>query len=360
MDPIEDLSPAALDAFDDIIDVRSPSEFADDHVPGAINLPVLDDAQRAEVGTIYVQQSAFLARRIGAAYVSRNISRALETTLSDRPPGYRPLVYCWRGGMRSRAMALVLSSIGWRVGVVRDGYKCWRREVTTGLHADEASLPVILIDGQTGTAKTRILDALAGLGAQVIDLEGRAVHRGSAFGAFADRPQPPQKRFESGLWDAVRRFDLSRPIYLEAESNRVGRLRVPARLWRAMKSAPRIVVSAPLEARAGHILATYPDVTASRAAILAAIDQLQPMHARNVIEDWRALAAAGEDAALVRDLISRHYDPLYSRSRLRGAAGSVIAELSLPGLSDTDIKIAAERVLSIRPKAGHSPARMIR
>ena len=119
----------SLTAYSDIIDVRSPSEFAEDHIPGAMNLPVLSDTERAEVGTIYVRDSRFKARRLGAALVSANIARHLQTVLADKTSSYRPLLYCWRGGMRSNAMATVLSAIGWRVAVLERGYKAWRQEV---------------------------------------------------------------------------------------------------------------------------------------------------------------------------------------------------------------------------------------
>jgi tRNA 2-selenouridine synthase len=180
LETVTDLGPETLLRFDAIIDVRSPAEFADDHMPGAINLPVLSNAERAKVGTIYKRESPFQANRIGGAIVARNIAEHLETALADMPRGWRPLVYCWRGGMRSNAMATILSSVGWPVGLVKGGYKTWRRDVVQGLDVDTAPLPIILIDGPTGSAKTAILQAIAEQGGQVIDLEGLANHRGSA------------------------------------------------------------------------------------------------------------------------------------------------------------------------------------
>src|SRR5436190_11372611 len=181
----EDVSATALARFDLLIDVRSPAEFAEDHVPGAVNLPVLSDAERAEVGTIYVQESRFKARRVGAAYVARNVARHLETALADRDGGFAPLIYCWRGGMRSNAMATILSQVGWRTTVLAGGYRTYRREVTQRLYDGELSLRFVLLDGHTGSAKTEMLGRLAARGFQTLDLEGLAEHRGSLFGALA-------------------------------------------------------------------------------------------------------------------------------------------------------------------------------
>ncbi|PWE17181.1 tRNA 2-selenouridine(34) synthase MnmH [Marinicauda salina] len=316
-DLIDDLSPQALAAYDAIIDVRSPAEFAEDHVPGAINLPVLDDAERARVGTIYTQDSPFVARRLGAAIVSRNIAAHLETALADRPKRFRPLIYCWRGGMRSNAMATVLASVGWKVSVVEGGYRTWRRQVVAALTHSEDPLPVVLIDGQTGTAKTDVLRRMAERGEQVIDLEGLAAHRGSVFGGFADAEQPAQKAFETAIWDALRRFDLDRPVFVEAESSLVGRCRVPARLWAAMKAAPRVEIVAPAAARATYLVTAYPDMVADRDRVHAALDRLVDKHAKADIAEWRALAEAGDHQGLAAALIDAHYDPAYDRSRKR-------------------------------------------
>ncbi len=180
----------ALD-YDDIIDVRSPSEYAEDHLPGAISLPVLDDDERAKVGTIYKQVSPFDARKLGAALVAQNAARHLQGPLADRSGGWRPLVYCWRGGQRSGSFATILSQIGWRVDLVKGGYKSWRGLVVRAVYDDPVPSPVIVLDGNTGSAKTEILNRLPALGVQVIDLEGLAHHRGSLFGAMG--PQPSQK-----------------------------------------------------------------------------------------------------------------------------------------------------------------------
>ena len=193
IETVSDISPETFSRFDAVIDVRSPSEFAKDHLPGAINLPVLNDAERAEVGTIYKQESRFKARRIGATHVARNVARHLETALKDRPNTFSPLIYCWRGGMRSNAMATIFAQVGWRCGVLEGGYKTWRRAVVAALRDNSEPLRIILLDGQTGTAKSEVLRAAANTGLQTLDLEALARHRGSVFGGYGDDPHKVRK-----------------------------------------------------------------------------------------------------------------------------------------------------------------------
>ncbi len=239
----------ALAGFGDIIDVRAPAEFAQDHLPGAINLPVLDDAERVRVGTIYKQVSPFDARKLGAALVAANAARHISGPLSDRGGGWKPLVYCWRGGQRSGGFATILSQIGWRVARLEGGYKAWRALVVDRVQNLPVAAPVVVLDGNTGSAKTAILHRLAARGAQVIDLEGLARHRGSLFGAMPGG-QPGQKMFEGRLAVALERLDPSRPVLVEAESSRIGALTVPKAMWQAICAAPRIRLEVPVAARA--------------------------------------------------------------------------------------------------------------
>ena len=315
-----DLSPQVRDGFSAIIDVRSPSEFAEDHVPGAINLPVLDDAERAEVGTLYVQTSRFLARRVGAAKVARNIARHLEGALADCPKDFRPLVYCWRGGMRSNAFATVLGQVGWHTAVLEGGYRSWRRQVVARLHAAEAVRHrICLVDGPTGAGKTALLGALMTQGEQVIDLEALAGHRGSLFGATREG-QPRQKLFESRLLDALDRAAPGRLLFLEAESSRIGNLAIPQALWLAMMAAPRVRLVAEQPTRVRHILDHYGWIASDPAALCAAIDRLPSHHSKARKAEWKALAEAGDLAPLVAGLIADHYDPAYARGAARQGA----------------------------------------
>ena len=340
---LESLRSLADLPFDDVIDVRSPSEFAEDHVPGAMSLPVLTDEERARVGTIYKQIDPFQARKLGAALVSRNAARHLEGPLSDRPGGWRPLVYCWRGGQRSGSFAMILRQIGWRAETVEGGYKAYRRLVSQLLHDEVLPWKPVLIDGNTGTAKTQILRHLADEGAQVVDLEGLAEHRGSLFGGMAG-PQPSQKMFETRLASALIGLDPARPVFMEAESNKVGEVLIPGSVWKAMLAAPRMEVSAPLPDRAAHLIETYAELTADAEALRAIIDQLRPYHSADRIDGWQALAGARDFHALCVELMRDHYDPRYAKSSPRKAAAG--GRFDMPDLSEKTLRDTARRMIA--------------
>lgn len=327
--------------FNGIVDVRSPAEFAEDHIPGALNLPVLDNDERARIGTLYVQHDRFLARRIGAALVARNVARHLEGPLADMAPAWRPLVYCWRGGQRSGAFATILRQVGWQGETLQDGYRAYRRLVARFLYETPLASPVVLIDGGTGTAKTRLLGALAGHGAQVVDLEGMARHRGSLFGA-TQTAQPSQKGFETALALALCDLDATRPLYVEAESSKIGRINLPPMLWQAMRAAPRVRLSAPLEARVAHLLSAYGDFLLAPERFDGVLDKLVRFHGHEQVDAWRALVAAGAWSQLAGELIERHYDPRYRRS----AAQKGDFDLPMTGLSDAHLQEATERILA--------------
>jgi tRNA 2-selenouridine synthase len=334
---------ASLARFDAVIDVRSPAEFAEDHAPGAVNLPVLTDAERAEVGTIYVQDSRFRARKIGAAYIARNVARHLEGALADRPGSFQPLIYCWRGGQRSHAMATILSQVGWRTTVLAGGYKTWRRHVTARLYDQGLGLRLVLLDGDTGSGKTEVLQRLGARGVQVIDLEGLAGHRGSLFGGFADHAQPSQKMFESRLLSVVDGLDPSRPVVVEAESSKVGQRMLPPAIWQAMAKAPRIELSAPVAARARYLVRAYRDIAEDRAALDEAMRRLPTPPGRKRLEAWGQLADAGAFENLALALMELHYDPAYRRSRGQDNRQS-LGVLDLGLLEDADLDAAAAEI----------------
>ena len=334
-----DLSRQARAGFDAVIDVRSPAEFAHDHVPEAINLPVLDDGQRAEVGTEYVQGSKFLARRTGAAMVARNIAAHLEGALGTRDGAFKPLVYCWRGGQRSGAMVTVMDQVGWPVTVVEGGYQTWRRTVVAALYETPFPQEVVLLDGPTGSGKTPMLARLADRGMQTLDLEALAGHRGSLFGAMPGG-QPSQKLFETRLFAALEALDPDRPLVVEAESSRIGARSIPPGLWAAMGRGRVIELAAPVAARTAHIVEVYADIAADPAALDTALSRLPRHHAKATVAEWRAMAARGEIAALVQALIEDHYDPAYSRSADRPVLGVV----PLQALSGADLDRAADEV----------------
>ena len=343
---LQSADPESLAAFDTIIDVRSPAEFAEDHAPGAVNLPVLTNEERSAVGTVYVQQSRILARRLGAAHIARNIAHHLETALADKPGGWRPLVYCWRGGQRSNAMATILSQVGWRTSLLAGGYKTWRAHVSQRLYGDALPLDVVLLGGDTGSGKTEVLNLLAARGVQIIDLEGLAAHRGSLLGALKDRPQPSQKMFESCLLGEIDRLDPTRPVVVEAESSKVGERMVPPGLWQAMASAPRIDLSAPAPERAAYLVRAYRDIVEDRAQLDEALRRLPTAPSAKRLAAWTALADAGEFEALALALMELHYDPAYRRSNAKDARPR-LATLQLPALAPDDLSAAADEIVRL-------------
>ncbi len=337
------LSSIAEIGADMIIDVRAPSEFAVDHVPGAVNLPVLTDAERAEVGTIFTRKSAFLARKVGAALVAANAARHLQGPLAQMQGDWQPLLYCWRGGQRSGAFATILDQVGWRVHLIEGGYRSYRKQVSTMLY--DAPLPhrIMLLDGGTGTAKTALLHYLREAGAQILDLEGLAGHRGSLFGAL-DAAQPSQKMFESRLATALGALDPARLTWVEGESSKIGARIIPPALWSVMGAAPRIEVSAPLRARAAFLSSAYVDLTQNAAMLARRIDQLRPYHAADTIALWQALAGAAEWEVLARHLMAEHYDPRYAKSQAR--AEQAPERLALEALDPQTLKGAARDLMA--------------
>lgn len=334
-----------LDAsYDTVIDVRAPAEFAEDHVPDAINLPVLDDAERARVGTMYVQESTFGARKIGAALVARNAATHLEGPLADKTGGWKPLIYCWRGGQRSNSFATILRQVGWRVDVLDGGYRTWRRLVVAFLHDTPLPHRFVLLDGYTGTAKTDLIKRVRVFGGQVLDLEGLAHHRGSIFGGLG--AQPAQKGFESALAAALARLDPARPVLVEAESSRIGDLTVPASVWGAMCKAPRIDVVASLEGRATYLADAYADIVQDEDGMAALLERLVPLQGHAQIDAWKELAQSGAYETLARELMALHYDPRYAKSRARHAP-DVVATIDMPDLGDIALDAGARRCAAL-------------
>ncbi len=306
---------AQLADFDAIIDARSPGEFAEDRLPGAISLPVLDDEQRARVGTLYKQVSAFEAKKLGAALVSRNIAHHIETHLLDQPRSWRPLVYCWRGGQRSGAFSHILREIGWDAQRLQGGYKAWRRHVIEQLDLLPPSFRFRVVSGATGSGKSRLLEAIAARGGQVLHLEELAAHKGSVLGSLPDTPQPAQKGFESQLLAALTALDPARPVFVEAESRKIGRLQVPDALLAAIRGAPGLRIEAPLAARVEFLLRDYDYAVADPAWLVERLGHLRGLQSNETLARWQTLIAAGAFPVLVEELLTQHYDPLYQRSQ---------------------------------------------
>ena len=308
---------ASLADYPERIDVRSPSEFAIDHLPGAVNLPVLSDEERKLVGTLHAQDSAFAARKVGAAIVARNIARIVETHCAAKPREWAPAVYCWRGGKRSASLAHVLNEIGWRAVQLDGGYRTWRRHVVAALVDAPAHFRYVVVCGLTGSGKSRLLAALHAEGAQVLDLEGLARHRGSLLGDLPRDPQPSQTAFDTALLTALEGFDAARPVYVESESRKIGAIQVPDALLDAMRRAACIRVDTPRELRVALLKDEYLHFIEDPGSLADKLQPLVPVHGRKVIEHWIAAATAGDFDTLVDELLVTHYDPTYGRSILR-------------------------------------------
>ncbi len=308
-----------------VIDARSPAEFAEDHLPGAVNWWVLDNDERRTVGTLYKQVSPLEARKVGAAMVARNIAAHLDREMRDRPREWRPLVYCWRGGQRSGTLAWFLGQIGFRTQQLAGGYKAFRAQVLVDLAALPTALDFRVLAARTGSGKTRLLHALTEAGAQVLDLEALACHRGSVLGGMPDRPQPTQKRFDTLVWQALRGFDPTRPVFVESESARIGRLTVPEALLRRMRERGRIVrVSMDDAARVQLLLQDYGHFAAAPESFCTLLDALVELRGKATVGRWQALARAGHWAEVFAELMATHYDPLYTSS-LRKSFGDLDA-----------------------------------
>jgi len=311
-----------LAEFDAVIDARSQSEYAEDRLPGAINWPTLNDAERALIGTEYKQVSPFTARKRGAVLAARNIAAHIEREGMDKPKDWTPLVYCWRGGQRSGALATVLSAIGFRVHLLEGGYREYRRAVIAALEALPQRFDFRVVCGTTGSGKSRLLQHLAESGGvQVLDLELLANHRGSVLGLVPGSPQPGQKQFESRVWDALRRFDPARPVIVESESKKVGDLRVPEKLIERMRASPCIRLELSLEGRVQLLIEDYDFFVRDTDTFCSRLDALRVLRGHEVVNGWQEAARAGRTREVVRDLLVSHYDPVYLQSMKRNFAG---------------------------------------
>lgn len=331
----------ALDRFDSILDARSPSEFAEDHLPGALSLPVLDDAQRVLVGTQY-KDDPFLARRLGAALVAENIASHLKGPLAEHPRDWQPLVYCWRGGQRSNSLATVLARVGWRVALLDGGYKAFRTQLLALLPALVDTFEFRVVCGVTGSGKTRFLDALHRVGHQVLDLEGLACHRGSILGAMPRAPQPSQKQFETQIWNALRRLDPTRPVFVESESKKVGNVQIPHALMNRIRSSACLTLELCLEDRVSLLCEEYAHFFEAPEPLRVQLSKLVTLVGHDQVKQWTALVDQALWRPLVESLLALHYDPSYLRSIDRNfpqrANGAVIR---LAGYQLSDYEAAA-------------------
>jgi tRNA 2-selenouridine synthase len=303
-----------IDGFDTVIDARSEDEYDLDHLPQAVNWPTLNNVERAAIGTMYKQVNAFEAKKRGAALAARNIAGHIEHHALDKPRDWKPLVYCWRGGNRSGALATILGAIGFQVTLIEGGYKAWRHALVADLPPQVERLRFRVICGPTGSGKTRLLQHLEHHGAQVLDLEALACHRSSVLGHIPGVPQPSQKRFDSLVWERLRLFDSERPVFVESESKKVGNLRVPDALIDAMRASPCIDLRLPDEERVALLMEEYDFFVNDPDFFCRRLEALTELRGKAVVSEWTANVREGHTAAVVLDLLKQHYDPTYSAS----------------------------------------------
>ena len=309
-----------LSEFTDIIDARSEGEYAEDHLPGAINWPSLNDQERQLVGTEFKQISAFDAKKRGAALVAKNIARHLERDVINKPRDWQPLVYCWRGGKRSGSLALILDQIGFNVTLVDGGYKAFRAALVGDLPRLAARFDYRVICGTTGSGKTRLLQALRAQGAQVLDLEALANHRSSVLGVIPGLPQPSQKAYDSLIWAALKSFDVTRPVYIESESKKVGNVAIPEGLIIAMRAAPCLQLDLSEDERVALLLEDYDFFVKDIEFFCDRLGALTQARGKDVVTDWQNRSRGGDVASVVRELLVNHYDPVYLQSMQRNFA----------------------------------------
>ena len=336
---------ADIEHYADIIDARSEGEYAEDFIPGAANHPVLDNVERVRVGTLNKVESAFAAKRVGAALVSRNIAAMLEQHFADKPRDWAPLIYCWRGGKRSRSLTLVLREIGFKAVQLEGGYKAYRARVAQELTELPKRFNYITICGCTGTGKTALLLALRDAGAQVIDLEGLANHKGSLLGEHVTTKQPTQKRFDSLLWSALRALDPARPLFVESESKKIGLVQMPESMREQMAAGECVWLDVPVAARVAHLRNEYEHFVADPALLMQKLAPLRALRGSGLLARWQALAEAGHIDSLVESLLLDHYDPLYTTAIKRNYAKLEIARhVAINDLTPTALRNAANEL----------------
>ena len=331
--------------FDTIIDVRSPLEFAEDHIVGAINCPVLSDLERQKVGTIYKKESSFKAKIIGSSLTAKNIAFHIENNFMEKKGAWQPLIYCWRGGQRSKAFSIVLSEVGWRTNQLKGGYKEYRNQVINFLDNIGPKLKITLISGKTGSAKTKILKSIENEGGQILDLEGLANHKGSLLGKIPDLIQPSQKFFESLIFNKIQNLNLKDKIYIEAESSKIGNIHIPKSIWKKMIKSPRIEISANVELRAKFLVSDYDYMCNDPTLINPIIKGLKNRLSKKLFDEWTNLIDRKKWFDLTKSFLENHYDPSYSSNTIKNDR-KVIKKITATSLNNSDIKDIAKKILN--------------
>jgi len=307
-----------------IIDARTPLEFAEDHLPGAINVPILTDAERVEIGTLYKQQGPQPARVRGLELTCHRFP-AIVATVTEAAKGRPVLVYCWRGGLRSESIALLLEMTGYPVVKLAGGYKSFRSLVTSFFASVSLPVQLVVLHGMTGSGKTEFLQQLPAERYTTIDLEGLARHRGSAFGSLGLGEQPPQKRFETLLWDAFRKAPADRAIVVEGESKRIGRVTLPGDLYEVMAAGTKVWCEVSVATRVKRLSAEYAREE-YRQPMAEALERIRKKLGGPQYTELQHKLAAWDIPGVAQDLIEQYYDKLYYRVRKWEPEGTISLE----------------------------------
>jgi tRNA 2-selenouridine synthase len=319
-----------------IIDVRSPAEFKEDHVPNSINLPVLSNKERHQIGIKYTENS-FMAKKEGAVIISKNISKIIKKINFSKQD--KVLIYCWRGGLRSLSLYLVLKQIGYDVYLLDGGYKSFRKAVVNFLEKDALKYKFNQIIGITGVGKTLFLKELHKKNFQVIDFEGLAKHKGSILGSLPGVEQPSQKLFETMIYQKLFDFDLKKNVWVEAESIKVGKLSIPSLIWKKMPTGKNIKLNSSIDERVEYILKDYKYFTNNPELMTIALQVLRRIIPKEEYQKIELSLKMKEYRDFVKNLIIYHYDKAYKKTRAESST-SVYAEINLKKINSANIKKA--------------------
>ncbi|MBT9166999.1 MAG: tRNA 2-selenouridine synthase [Syntrophomonadaceae bacterium] len=321
-----------------LVDVRSPGEFFEARIPGAVNMPLFEDEERMKLGATYWQEGTEQAKLLGLSLVAPRLPQLVEKILA-LAAGREIVLYCWRGGMRSGSLLSVMEVMGYPVWQLQGGYKAFRRQVVSYLSNVNIQVPVFVLNGLTGVGKTLLLRELASCGAPVLNLEEMANHRGSVFGAIGLGASRSQKDFESLLFLAL--CDLQGASYLlvEGEGKKIGPVVLPDFLYQAMREGHHLLLEAEIELRVERILKEYAGMTDNRQALAAAVLVLQKKLGREKCELLIAKISQGDYRTVARTLCTDYYDLYYRDSR--GKKGDYLAVINL-----SDIERGALSVLT--------------
>lgn len=320
-----------------VVDVRAPREYGEGHIPGAINIPLFDDDERAQVGTLYKQEGREPAFLRGLELVGPKLADFVRKAHQVSPAG-KLLVHCWRGGMRSGSLATLWSQAGMEVITLEGGYKAYRQYIR---EYASRSWNLIVIGGMTGSGKTDVLKALAEMEEQIIDLEGLAHHKGSAFGAINELDQPTTEQFENDLFEILRHLDHEKPVWVEDESRMIGRIFVPEPIWNQLQVAPVAVMQVPKAVRARRLAVDYAD--GNKEEVMEAIQKIAKRMDGPVVKE-AVQAVEDDNPEKVADLLLDYYDKYYTRSLTKKTPDRI---WEFP-LNHGDARKAAEAILQKR------------